>query len=583
MQSVRGVWLREHTEALQASDFYARQLSKDSKDSLVEAPALSTGIATSTLAIPAQPPASSRPKDALEPANLLLASDIEQPNQSTGFLALRLPEIVSPSRLARQISATSATSEHKSASAMSLSQMSPKSLQSLQVIAEELEIGGLPGGINPMRTSTLSSSLLTFSSMSVTGSCCRALLRQFVNSTPFELFFGFLIFTNSVLIGATIQWQSLNRTVDMPEPLHVVSTIYNALFVLELSLRLIGLGCKEFFCTSSNVRFNWFDFVIVVSIMPEFVMPFFGMDASRWASSGSNLRILRILRLTRLIRVVRVLRIVRFFRSLQTLIHSILSTLRDLFWAMLLLVMLIYMFAVLFTEVANQALSEPGSTSREEEQMELLRLFGDLRQTIHTLFMSIAGGLSWVEATNALETIGWTWVYVFTCYVAFCLFAVLNVMTGVFCNSAIKGAEKDQEMATQALMVDKHHLKAGLTKLFAEMDRNCDGTVSYKEFKHCLEDERVKTLFEALELGAGDAKQLFKILDVNKDDSVGIDEFLEGCTQVRGNARAIDLFTLSTQTNKLRKQMGEICTLQRHLMVKMEQISMKIWSRSFSQ
>ncbi|CAE7229683.1 cac, partial [Symbiodinium pilosum] len=178
------------------------------------------------------------------------------------------------------------------------------------------------------------------------------------------------------------------------------------------------------------------------------------------------------------------------------------------------------------------------------ETVALLTLFGDLQLSIHTLFMSIAGGLSWVEATNALQQVGWMWVYIFCCYVAFCVFAVLNVMTGVFCNSAIKGAEKDQEMATQALMVDKHRLKEGLTKLFKEMDVNGDGSVSYKEFKNCLEDERVKTLFEALELGAGDAKQLFKILDVNKDDSVGVEEFLDGCTQVRGNARAIDLFTL---------------------------------------
>ncbi|CAE7900733.1 cac, partial [Symbiodinium sp. KB8] len=133
MQAEIRVWLREHMESLQASDFFARQLSKDSKDASVEAPTFSTGLAASNLAIPTQPAGSTGPKDALEPANLLLTSDIEQPNQSTGFLALRLPEIVSPSRFARQISATSATSEHKSASAMSLSQMSPKSLQ---VIAE---------------------------------------------------------------------------------------------------------------------------------------------------------------------------------------------------------------------------------------------------------------------------------------------------------------------------------------------------------------------------------------------------------------------------------------------------------------
>eukprot|EP00437_Effrenium_voratum_P071045 CAMPEP_0181504156 /NCGR_PEP_ID=MMETSP1110-20121109/57342_1 /TAXON_ID=174948 /ORGANISM="Symbiodinium sp., Strain CCMP421" /LENGTH=151 /DNA_ID=CAMNT_0023632991 /DNA_START=204 /DNA_END=659 /DNA_ORIENTATION=+ len=149
-------------------------------------------------------------------------------------------------------------------------------------------------------------------------------------------------------------------------------------------------------------------------------------------------------------------------------------------------------------------------------------------------------------------------------------------MTGVFCNSAIKGAEKDQEMAVQALMVDKHELKNVLTKLFREMDVNDDGSVCYKEFKQCMQDEKVKNLFEALDLGPGDAKQLFKVLDVNKDNVLGVDEFLDGCTKIQGNAKAIDLFELSMQTGKLRKQIHDNSMVQRILMAKMDLMATKL-------
>lgn len=441
---------------------------------------------------------------------------------------------------------------------------------------EELESGIYRSG---QRESSLLSTMSLFTNYSKR-SCGRAFLQRIVDSAKFEFLCGLLILANSVLLGATIHWQARHRTTGMPDVMHVVSFAFNAFFVLELCARLAAYGCRAFFCTSSSYKINWFDTVIVLAILPQLVADVLSMDATRFSHHGSNLRVLRALRLVRLLRLVRVLRIVRFSRSLQTLLHSIFVTLRDLFWAMLLLALLVYMFATAFTEAVNRALVTSPDAFLPEETAALARLFGDLQLSIHTLFMSIAGGLSWVEATNALQRISWCWVYLFCSYVAFSLFAVLNVMTGVFCNSAIKGAEKDQEMAVQALMVDKHELKNVLTKLFRDMDVNDDGSVCYTEFKQCMQDEKVKNLFEALDLGAGDAKQLFKILDVNKDNLLGVDEFLDGCTKIQGNAKAIDLFDLSMQTGKLRKQIHENSMVQRILMAKMDLIATKLKTRN---
>ena len=47
-----------------------------------------------------------------------------------------------------------------------------------------------------------------------------------------------------------------------------------------------------------------------------------------------------------------------------------------------------------------------------------------------TLFRSISNGVTWGHAADSLEQIGMEWVQVFHLYVAFCSFALLNVMTG---------------------------------------------------------------------------------------------------------------------------------------------------------
>ena len=62
------------------------------------------------------------------------------------------------------------------------------------------------------------------------------------------------------------------------------------------------------------------------------------------------MRTLRILRIARLVRIFRIARIVRFIRALQTLVHSIIHTMKSVIWAMLLLFIIIYMFAMILVQ-----------------------------------------------------------------------------------------------------------------------------------------------------------------------------------------------------------------------------------------
>ena len=146
----------------------------------------------------------------------------------------------------------------------------------------------------------------------------------------------------------------------------------------------------------------------------------------------------------------------------------------------------------------------------------------------------------------------------------------------VFCQSAIKGAERDQEMVVQSLIMDKHQLKTSLEKLFQKMlgcfwdhflvlispvvnvfpmmvrmDDDKSGKLSLANFEKHFQDEEVRVLFEALDIGVTDAWTLFLSLDHNEDYEIEAEEFLEGCLQLRGAAKAIDLFMLRRQVAKL--------------------------------
>ena len=59
-------------------------------------------------------------------------------------------------------------------------------------------------------------------------------------------------------------------------------------------------------------------------------------------SSRCLARLIRLLRVGRLFRVVRIIRVVRLFRSLRTLVQSLVGTLKTLFWALLLLFLIMH-------------------------------------------------------------------------------------------------------------------------------------------------------------------------------------------------------------------------------------------------
>jgi len=158
-----------------------------------------------------------------------------------------------------------------------------------------------------------------------------------------------------------------------------------------------------------------------------------------WESfSGlSTLKAMRIVRLTRILKTAQFLRIFRFIMALRMLVQSILGTLKALFWALLLLVLIIYVFAVLFA-LAISDLVEGTDPVPDHIIAASHQYFGGLGTSMLSLFMSIAGGVSWEEVLAPLTHISPVWSMCFVFFISFTNFAVLNVVTAVFLSSSYR-------------------------------------------------------------------------------------------------------------------------------------------------
>ncbi|CAJ1419502.1 unnamed protein product [Effrenium voratum] len=372
----------------------------------------------------------------------------------------------------------------------------------------------------------------------------RRYIAELVWTWQFETFFALIIFAHAMLLGVQIEWECSNVNESLPQELAVIHACFTFLFLVEVILRIIASGCREFFCGGAGA-WNMLDVFLVVVALVELIADALVEDSL----SAGGWRLLRILRLARSARGLRIVRLLRFVRPLRLLVFSIAITLKSLVWSIILLLLIIYLFSLLFADANLTYLHSPEAVWDEDQDKNLKFHFGTVLVSMHTLFRAISGGLEWRHAVMALEnSLGWGWSSLFTLYIAFCCFAVLNVMTGVFCHSAITGAEQDHELMVQSMVNEQERIKAAFADLFRRMDKDGSGTITIREFENQFHVQNTKALFEALGLKAEDAWTLFRSLDKDGDHCIGEAEFVEGCIHVRGPAREVDLLRQSQRT-----------------------------------
>lgn len=381
----------------------------------------------------------------------------------------------------------------------------------------------------------------------------RRKIALFVEGWFFEAFFASIIVTNSVFIAVQVEWASQNPGGELPLFLFLIASGFTMLFTLELLLRFIARGIW-IFCGDD---WGWMllDTIIVATSLFEFIIEVVvSNDEEGQANVLTNMRLLRILRIAKITRAFRIVRLVRFVRSLRTLLLCIGRTLRAMAWSAVLLGLIIFLFGLIFTDICTEHLSQATEFGLLEDFLKLRA--GSLLDTMHTLFGSITGGFTWIEARDAFDEISIIYGFLFEVYIAFCNFAVLNVMTGVFCQSAIESAEKDHELNLESVQNEKEKYFRAVRRLFTQLDENSDGGITKKEFERAWSDPVLQTVFDALEISSTDAWDLFRQLDRDGSGEVDVDEFLEGCMMIKGPARSIDVVCIKKDLLLLREKLG---------------------------
>ncbi|CAE7527903.1 unnamed protein product [Symbiodinium microadriaticum] len=328
---------------------------------------------------------------------------------------------------------------------------------------------------------------------------------------------------------------------------------FTAWFGVELFIKMIADRVQFF--VGEERAWNWFDMALVGE---SFVGLF---------SQGSKLSFLRIFRVFRLVRVVKVVRSVKALARLRTMIFAILSSFVDLLWAFLVIVLIVFVFAIVFDNAVadyfDSITVDFNATDRDglakiQEVEDMNTLFGNLPETMISLWSAVSGGNDWMNYGDYLRTAGgWFYFGLFNFYIAFCVVGMFNVVTGVFVDSAVCVRTGDE--VVQGYLDDLRQTTEEIKGFFKDADTDGSGTLNWAEFQSHMKNPAVKAYFSGLDIDPEEAEIIFTILDGDKSKEIKIDEFVHGTMKLKGSATKLDLMALMYDQTRQGMKFDALC------------------------
>lgn len=234
-------------------------------------------------------------------------------------------------------------------------------------------------------------------------------------------------------------------------------------FSFEWSVRFMAFEQKKW-----GLRDRWFVFdtcLVFMMVIETWVMTTIllitGVSMPGGGGQSSLLRLFRLLRLSRLARML------RSMPELMIMIKGIVAAFRSVFLAVVLLVLLMYIFAIMFRQLTNG--TEVGDV-----------FFSSMGQTMYVLLMSGTFLEDLYDVMNQLGAASFAYAAIFLLFILLSALTVMNMLIGILCEvvAAVAKVEKEQ------MLLD--FVKVKMEEIMAELDDDLNGKITKHEFGKIL-------------------------------------------------------------------------------------------------
>eukprot|EP00928_Gymnodinium_smaydae_P062735 TRINITY_DN46527_c0_g1_i1.p1 TRINITY_DN46527_c0_g1~~TRINITY_DN46527_c0_g1_i1.p1 ORF type:complete len:784 (+),score=124.94 TRINITY_DN46527_c0_g1_i1:271-2352(+) len=397
------------------------------------------------------------------------------------------------------------------------------------------------------------------------------------------------IIANAVVIGVS---------ADMDEELmiwDICEIFFTMFFAAEFAIKLRIFGCREY-CIGASWYWNHFDmFCLITALIDMSITYGQKLFSDGDGGIGSEFMLIKMLRLARLARLVRLLRFA-IFRELKDMVQGVVSGVRVLFWAIVLLFFVIFILGIGFRKMVSTDFIE----------------FNSLPSSMFTLFRCFTDGCSSYKGTPLTESLreeyGMPFMIVYILIFLFITIGLFNLIMAIFIDHVVTAhvRRKQQELGENQLKMEvrikevitdlikasnrKRHpsmmndlkggargfvsglagkldfedadtkerkLQARRTQLHEEVKID-EVMIPREVFNLWLEDPHMLELLEEVEIETSTKSELFDVLDVDMGGELGMDELVGGLMRLRGPISKADIIAIRMGVHYMIKMLEEV-------------------------
>eukprot|EP00927_Polykrikos_kofoidii_P034699 TRINITY_DN29386_c0_g1_i2.p1 TRINITY_DN29386_c0_g1~~TRINITY_DN29386_c0_g1_i2.p1 ORF type:complete len:911 (-),score=190.03 TRINITY_DN29386_c0_g1_i2:76-2808(-) len=359
----------------------------------------------------------------------------------------------------------------------------------------------------------------------------------------FENFTLLIISLNALWIAVETDYNSAALLLNAAPPFIVAENVFCAFFFFEWSVRFGSWRIK-----SDSLRDAWFVFdsaLVLMMIVETWVVTIVFASLGISESSGmGDASVLRLVRLARLTRMARMARLLRAIPELIILIKGIFVAGRSVFFTLVLLLIIMYVFAVIFRQLVDNV-TDPMSVPNLKD-----KYFSSVPHSMGSLLLE--GVIpDMVEIVKDCSTQSWILGGLVLSFILLASLTVMNMLVGVLCEvvSVVSSVEKET--------LTVNYVKAQLMRMFEETGVDADGYISKSEFDRLLVRPDAARIIQ--EIGV-DVVGLVDFSDYVFRDGVPINfaDFMELVLQLRGTNNA----TVKDIVDLRRNVLAELSQLQ---------------------
>lgn len=263
-----------------------------------------------------------------------------------------------------------------------------------------------------------------------------------------------------------------------------------------------------------------------------------------------------MLRIARLFRLARIARLSIYFHEIALLLRGITESMRVLAWAVVVIFVVTFAFAAAGLIVITKPLLDIQAASLDDDELQhYIDVLSGMDTFLYTLIQVLTQDADHL-LRGIMSYMPWSWIFFFL-YEAIGKLVLLNLVTAIIVDNALKATHQDEETRVRLKEKQKREDMLELKTLFDLIDTDGNGSLSWDEFEDCFEDEQIVSKWQLLDVGPDECQDLFKLLDKG-DGNVDMATFIDGLSRMKGNASSKDIVKMSFAIEHIRHKLHDL-------------------------